>query len=301
MRSTPRAALLALACVCVLSVVLSGASFHDATAAPPPPGTRVAYHAGTGVLAFVGSAPGSPLARPAGLEPAAAPAAVARVFLEQLGSRFRIKDQASELSVASVQPAPNGRDVVRFQQVLDGVPVLGGELVVNLDRNGMRSPSAARRCPRPSCRSCRASPPPRHVRRRSVRSRRRAPRLCPRCAPVAPRSGSSIRESWAGRGPARPTLVWRVDVTGPGLIDELVFVDARRDTVTLHFDQVKRAKNRQVCDAGNTHRSCPAARRSAPRAARPETRTSTTRTTSPATSTTSTSAGSAATASTAPG
>ena len=128
-------------------------------------------------------------------------AAVARAFLEQLGPRLGIQDQAS--SVASVQPAPNGRDVVRFQQVLDGVPVLGGELVVNLDRNGDALSIGGEALPAAELSVVPGITPAtaRETALGAVASARAAP--CPRCAPAAPRSGSSIRESLAARAPAR--------------------------------------------------------------------------------------------------
>ena len=127
-----------LAVAMLVATASAGARPDDRTAVAraasrPGPVTR---HQGTGLLRFLGSAAGRPLPRPAGLDPSAAPTAVARALLARHGPAFGVEQHAAELVVASVRTAANGRDVLRFQQVHRGVPVLGGELVVNLDGTG---------------------------------------------------------------------------------------------------------------------------------------------------------------------
>jgi Zn-dependent metalloprotease len=61
----------------------------------------------------------------------ASAASVARAFLGRYGGSFGIADQARELRVTASDGAS-----VRFQQLQRGVPVLGGELVVNIDSAG---------------------------------------------------------------------------------------------------------------------------------------------------------------------
>ncbi|MDQ3826704.1 MAG: hypothetical protein M3325_13615, partial [Actinomycetota bacterium] len=73
-----------------------------------------------------------PIARPAGLSAGVSPESAARTYLSRYGELFGLHDQASELQSEETRSAGKGRTLVRFQQVHDGVPVLGGELNVQL-------------------------------------------------------------------------------------------------------------------------------------------------------------------------
>ena len=66
----------------------------------------------------------------------AKPAVAARAFLADHGSLFGIDNQARELRTERTKVEAHGRSFVRFQQVHEGVPVMGGELVVQLDGQG---------------------------------------------------------------------------------------------------------------------------------------------------------------------
>ena len=61
------------------------------------PDARVMQHRDTGLVRFVGSRAGRPLARPAGVAASAPPAAAARAFFAMHGEAFGIRDQAREL------------------------------------------------------------------------------------------------------------------------------------------------------------------------------------------------------------
>jgi hypothetical protein len=101
---------------------------------------RVSYHAYTGQVRFFGTQAGQPLPRPEALAPDAPPEAAARAFLAEYGPLFGLSDQAQELAVLRQQEVEGGRAFMRFQQVhspfgdlRQGVPVLGGELIIQLD------------------------------------------------------------------------------------------------------------------------------------------------------------------------
>ena len=74
------------------------------------PGVRVAEHRGTGLVRFVGTSAGRPIARPSGLSASAAPSAAARAFLGRHGDAFGIRDS---------RPA-HDRDRPRHRRALDG-------------------------------------------------------------------------------------------------------------------------------------------------------------------------------------
>jgi bacillolysin len=220
-----------------------------------PSRARVAVHEETGRVRLIGSAPGEPIARPASVDAAAAPAAIARAFLERFGGEFGIEDQAEELRVTSAGTAPGDRSVVRFQQVHQGVPVLGGELVVNLDEVGNMLSASGEALP-----SLRMSVTP-QVSPSEARDAAASAVARARAVPAtgldtsAPRVWIYDSRLLGGPGLDRPALVWRMDVEGEGPtgpIDELVLVDARLGNVVVHFDQIAHARDRRVCDANST-------------------------------------------------
>ena len=122
-----------------------------------------------------------------------------------------------------------GAPAVRFQQLRDGVPVLGGELVRQPGRaRATCCRRAARSLPdrRPRTRASARRPPRGDGRRRGGQASARVSRAA---------SSATVPELWIydarhtrRPGPERPTLVWRLEVKGDGAaaIDELVLVDA---------------------------------------------------------------------------
>ena len=220
---------------------------------------RVSYHASTGMVRFLGTDLDHPLARPAGARADAPPEVVARAFLASYGSLFGLHDQASNLALVSSRPADGGRDVVRFQQRIEGLPVLGGEWIVQLDGqgnvvsvSGEALPSAGARPPAWAL----ASP---GIDREAARER--ALDLVAEVHRVAPEALAATEpELWVyhpallgAPGLQRASQVWRLEVRGAatGPIRELVLVDAQLGTISLHFNQVEEAKNRRVYDNRN--------------------------------------------------
>jgi uncharacterized repeat protein (TIGR01451 family) len=84
----------------------------------------------TGKVVFVATEPGRPISAVAGVD-AGTPAATAAVgYLREHAESFGIAGDG--LAVDDVTATPGGGTAVRTQQLVDGVPVLAGELVVNL-------------------------------------------------------------------------------------------------------------------------------------------------------------------------
>jgi Zn-dependent metalloprotease len=96
-------------------------------------GVKVATSRATGLVRFVGTTPGRPIPREVDVTTSAPPVDAARSFLRARGDAFGIHEQARELRTLRTAEGPGRRSTVRFQQLRSGVPVLGGELVVNLD------------------------------------------------------------------------------------------------------------------------------------------------------------------------
>ena len=215
-------------------------------------GVRVSEHRGTGLVRFLGTPAGRPIARPSGVRASAPPAKVARAFLGAHGRAFGIRDQATELRATGTSKR-GGRSSVRFQQIKDGIPVLGGELVTSVDSegnvlavSGETLKDAAPSTPQVTSAAARATAIAAVARRHGI---------------SAVRLDATLPERWiydarllGGPGPRTPTLTWRVEVKGEsGLaVNELILVDAKTGGVALRIDQIHEALNRTVCDANNT-------------------------------------------------
>jgi bacillolysin len=256
--------------VLVACLLMTGGLTAPAQAGPPPPGPsdaplleqlnqesqgllRISYHAETGKVRFVGASPDHPIAPPALLAASASPEMAARGFLDVYGQLFGLRDQARELTVMRERSADRGRSFMRFQQVYQGIPVMGGELMVQMDAgknvvsaNGEVLPDLSLD-PTPTIDASRA--------------RQTALRLVAKYYQLEPDNlTASEPELWiynpallGGPGLRVSTLAWRMEVTPMELlpIRELVLVDAQRGSVVLHFNQIDTATNRHIYDNQN--------------------------------------------------
>jgi bacillolysin len=256
--------------VLVACLLLAGGLTAPAQAGPPPPGPsdaplleqlnqesqgllRISYHAETGKVRFIGASPDHPIAPPALLAAGASPEVAAREFLDVYGQLFGLSDQARELTVMRERSGDRGRSFMRFQQVYQGIPVMGGELMVQMDAgknvvsaNGEVLPDLSLD-PTPTIDASRA--------------RQTALRLVAKYYQLEPDNlTASEPELWiynpallGGPGLRVSTLAWRMEVTPMELlpIRELVLVDAQRGSVVLHFNQIDTAKNRHIYDNQN--------------------------------------------------
>jgi bacillolysin len=214
--------------------------------------TRISYHAETGKVRFIGTSPDRPIAQPAVLAAGASPEEAARGFLATYGQLFGLTDQAQELTVMRSQTVDRGRSFVRFQQVYQGLPVLGGELIVQLDADQDVVSANGEVLPEPKVNVVPTIG--------AETARQRA------LAMVAKNYGlnaddltTTEPELWIYNpillkpGLNVNSLVWRMDVEPRELlpIRELVLVDAHLGAVVLHFNQIDAARNRQIYDNQN--------------------------------------------------
>ncbi|MFB0507516.1 MAG: hypothetical protein ACETWT_12365, partial [Thermodesulfobacteriota bacterium] len=94
---------------------------------------RISTHAMTGRARFIGTELSDAILQPAIISAEATPEEAARGFLSTYGSLFGLKDQSRELTVMRSKAVDRGRAFVRFQQVYSGLPILGGELIVQVN------------------------------------------------------------------------------------------------------------------------------------------------------------------------
>lgn len=110
------------------------ASSDAAPTPPPPPGTRLSYNSTSGRLNFVGGDASAPLASAGDLSAMGVRSAADGV-LAQYAPQFGVVNPAKDLRLARTSQDENGR-VLRYQQQYQGIPIVGGELVVNSDTQG---------------------------------------------------------------------------------------------------------------------------------------------------------------------
>ena len=246
-------------------------------AAQLPRQANLGYHPETGRVRFISGTPSAPLAP--GLAGVAAgkrqlSAADARTrarrFVERYGPLFGLRDPGRELRVKATRhqltPAPGlalagaGRPnaTVRFEQVRDGVPVMGGEIAVQLTAAGEVLSVAGEVLPA-------AATTPAGARVGPLQARRAAAAWMAR---QSGRAASSLGTTSEGLGLYDPRLmddprlrhidtrlVWRIDVRLPAEGRKppdrrLVLVDALGGDVLTTIGRVYTAEgpNRRVCD-----------------------------------------------------
>ncbi len=246
---------------------------HEAAAplVPPPPDAvaqlraetgaevRLTRHPATGQVSFLAlrggawhSAAGAALAAAPEASAAAVAEASARDFLGAYGSLFGLSSAPGELSVLRAPVRDDGRAYVRFQQHVQGVPVFGGELIVQVDKSGNVEAVIGEALPDVSLDTTPTVAGP-AARQTALDS-------------VAAPNGTTASSLLAGEpalwlyqpsltepngGPTR--LVWRFEVTPIALrpIRQLVLVDAHTGAVALSFNQIDTVLNRQTYDANN--------------------------------------------------
>ncbi|MEW5958384.1 MAG: DUF4350 domain-containing protein [Chloroflexota bacterium] len=214
---------------------------------------RIAYHHQTGRVRFIGASPERTIPQPAILGVDPTPEEAARGFLATYGQLFGLTGPERELTVLKRRAPGEGRAFVRFQQIFQGVPVVGGELIVQVQHNWDIISAGGEILPKPALETTPTLT--------AETARQTA------LAKVAKDYGLTIADLTAGEpelwiynpillgGPGRrvDTLVWRTEVTPLDLapINEFVLIDARLGNVVLQFNQIDSARNRFTYDANN--------------------------------------------------
>lgn len=159
-----------------------------------------------------------------------------------------------DLTVARVAPSAAGGSVVHLRQHVDGLPVLGGEMVMSLNTTGdllsveghVARPQRVEAAGMPSARALRVA-----VASVAKRTDRRPTDLT-----ATPDGDWFYEPDLLGVGTGlEPRRVWRVEVTDGAAVRQMVLVDAATGRVLLHVDEVQAALNRQVCDNQNRQQS----------------------------------------------
>jgi Zn-dependent metalloprotease len=223
-------------------------------------GARLVTNAQTGVIRFVGF-DGQTLSA-TGADPAIQrlPAqAAAAQHLANYGKLFGLSDPARETSVKKHVDEASGRSVTRYQQNYQGIPVIGGELIVNqTDQKQLSSISG------------KVSPNLKLDTTAKISQQQAADSAVLAVAKwyslaaeqiATPKATLSVYDSRLISPFAEPVaLVWQMEVRTKTIlpIREFIAINANTGTIVLHFNQVPHAKNRLTYDAHSTDPTDPA-------------------------------------------
>ncbi len=94
---------------------------------------KIERHAETGLVRFLTSRSGTALAQPKTLAAGASAETAALNFFDEYGPLFGLDAPQAQLRLIRQSDTEDGRSFVRFQQVHQGIPVMGGELIVQLE------------------------------------------------------------------------------------------------------------------------------------------------------------------------
>ncbi|WP_395691639.1 M4 family metallopeptidase [Nocardioides sp.] len=250
----PGRALVGLGSVAVLvaaGLVVVTSPFAEAGPGRAPDGARASLRADAqGSLTlrpgFVGVPAASSVDNPA-VTPATSPAAAARAHLRRYGGAIGVAPDG--LVLRSVTRTVAGQDSVRFAQQVDGVPVVGGEVVVGL-RDDRELGSALATV---SHQEQAAAPV---VSERAASATARA--LTARASGVPARdlavrtAGRWLLDPRVLGAPARlgTHTVWRFDVGDGAGVRRLVMVDVVTGAVVMNLDAIE-GIDRVICDNNN--------------------------------------------------
>jgi Zn-dependent metalloprotease len=201
------------------------------------------HRAAGGVVDFVSSTDGEAMVETRGTD---APSRTAGDLLASYGAAFGIDGDTSRAVVRGAVDSATGGSVVRAEQVVDGVPVFGGQVVMSLDEDlGVVSVDAA---------TTRATEVPAPV---VTRERARASALAV-TAKTHRVSLDGLVATDRGRRLYDPAVlhttdhlgvrpVWEFEVGGAPAIRETVLIGTTRGEVAIHFNDAP-GLNRVVCD-----------------------------------------------------
>jgi Zn-dependent metalloprotease len=203
-----------------------------------------------GVTDFAGVAAGEEIANPS-VTPGTSVRAAADAHLSRYGAAFGLTRAGTSLTYAGRAATPSHQDLVRYEQEVDGVPVLGGQVVVALrpDRqlgSVLTTITDAAAVPAASVAETDAV-----ATARAAVTRRTGLDLAD--VPAASQGRWVWDPAVVGSPSADgPRGVWRLEVGDGESALHTVLVDDRTGGVLLDIDDLQSALDRVVCNNNNT-------------------------------------------------
>lgn len=169
----------------------------------------------------------------------------------QFAPRFGIQNPGQQLRVKK-QTTKDSRTHIRYGQLHNGLPVIGGELVANLDEQN-RLISMSGETSRVLLSDVTPTISAEQASETAIHAVAKWYQLNPDQLVASSPILSVYDPSLLINTVSSSSLVWQVNVAPDTIapINEFILIDAKTGGISLHFNQVDTALNRQTYDAGN--------------------------------------------------
>ena len=241
----PHRKLLPITSILVILTILFS-SFPGASAqAQGKDGLKREVNPQTGRISFLGPENGISLsaAQALGAASPARPADPGLALAKRFGSEFGLKNPERELSAMKTHRGENGRIMARYQQTYQGIPVMGGELIVNTNDSGDLYSMNGEVSPGLSL-SIQPTVDSEQAKQIALQAVAKWYQKTSEDFQVSEPELWIFDESLL-RPSTRPVeLVWRMEVKPREIgmpVRELVLVDAQSGDISLHFNQIDTA------------------------------------------------------------
>ncbi len=215
---------------------------------------KTKIHPVTGELRFIGASESIPVIIP-GIGNATSASAAGKLAVEEFGVHFGLTNPAGNSRLIREKNKPGGGSWHRYQQLFNGIPVLAGEIAVNLDASfRLLSMSGEISTDTTPLTKPRITPgDARKIAKEAVAkwtdfSKQDVKVTTPKLWIVDPRLVVGLNQ------PAK--LTWRLEVKEKSAISLLhieMFIDARSGGILLHLNKIESAKDRETYTAGGAN------------------------------------------------
>ncbi|MDH3375809.1 MAG: M4 family metallopeptidase, partial [Gammaproteobacteria bacterium] len=240
------------------AVVVSAAASTASFAANGPPelqqqNVHIVEHRAADRVRFIGTRRQARIVIP-GVSAATPPGLAGRAAVERYGSLFGVTraDEQLQLIRDVIKPGRGSRH--RYRQIHQGVPVLAGELLVNLD-GSRRLLAMLGEISGDVSVSTRPSLTPTEAENAALAAVAKWYGVSAQLLQTTPPTLWIVDPQLLVSTDRPATLTWRIEVTNnvqPRTLRELLFIDAQAGGVTLHVNLIERVKNRETYTASNT-------------------------------------------------
>ncbi|MEX2143112.1 MAG: M4 family metallopeptidase [Anaerolineales bacterium] len=215
-------------------------------------GVRISFHAQTGLVSFLAAQEGLSIQRLPSMSAGDSPEGLGRGYLAAYGSLFGLTGNAKQLRAMRQSSGENGLRGIHFQQLNNGIPVLGGELIVQMDAGGNLLSINGEILPNITV----STTPSLNA---SAAKNIALDLAAGQYEVAASALSASEPELWiynpvlTSDVAGKTSLVWRTEITHEfAPIRELVLVDAQSGAIVLNFNQVDTARNRLTYTCNNS-------------------------------------------------
>ncbi|HZJ22085.1 MAG TPA: hypothetical protein VFD54_02180, partial [Anaerolineales bacterium] len=228
----------------IFSMSLS-ATQPQSAAAQGGDGIKRQVNAESGKVSFIGPESGRvvPAAKALGISSSVRPQDPALALAKRFAPDFGLKNPERDLSVKESNQLDTGQLNVHYQQNYQGIPVIGGELIVNTNENGDLFSMNGEVSPDLSLPT-----------QPTIDSEQAKETALQAAAKWYQKSSTDFiatepelwiyDESLLRASNRQPELVWRMEVTSVDNslpVRELILIDAERGNISLHFNQIDTA------------------------------------------------------------